>query len=92
MLLNCALPNSERAFILKRKNHQALCESLAYLKDETSGLLSESEKIKFNSLTDDLRENPTILFPFTLLNETLVQFAQENAVDNFKNCIANFAF
>ncbi|HBN21805.1 MAG TPA: hypothetical protein DD412_01015 [Holosporales bacterium] len=92
MLFHCALPNSERAFILKRKNHQALCESLVYLKDKTASLLSESERKKFQILTDDLKKNPNILFPFTLLNETLVQFAQENAVDAFKAYLTDFEF
>lgn len=78
--------------MLKRKNHQALCESLVYLKDETSSFLNESEKIKFQWLTDYLKKNPCALFPFTLLNEDLVQFAQDNAVDDFKACISDFTF
>jgi len=78
--------------MLKRKNHQALCESLEYLKGETTDILSESEVKNFQFLTDVLKQNPTILFPFTLLNETLVQFAQENAIDDFKKCISDFDF
>tara|TARA_R110002095_G_scaffold135092_1_gene117116 strand:- start:34 stop:984 length:951 start_codon:yes stop_codon:yes gene_type:complete len=92
MLLNCALPNTERAFILKRKNHKTLCESLVYLKDETSSLLDESEQIRFQSLIDDLQNNPDILFPFTLLNEALVESAQADNADGFKKLLSSFAF
>lgn len=78
--------------MLKRKNHQALYESLVYLKDETSNILDESEKIKFQTITDDLKNNSAVLFPFTLLNEILVHFAQENSIDAYKSCIQMFNF
>ncbi len=90
MNLSCALPNAERAFILKRKNHQNLLKSLSYLQEVSHDIFDEKGRIKFKSILQDLEQNTLPLFPFTLLNEQLTATATNDDLKQFKNLVEQF--